>query len=1072
MSPVSPLDVSSPSRSQGAKGPIAWMCKKHVVANLLLLAFIVGGVLMSQRVTQEVLPVFDLDFVSISVSYPGASPHEVEQGILLSVEDNVRGIEGVKQVTSKAFENWGVVTIELLTGIDGNRALQDVKNAVDRITTFPENSERPVVSMGSTNMMVLSVMVHGELEPNALRGLAERVREDLLSLSDVTLVSLSGVRDYEIAIEVSDQNLRKFGLTIEEVAGRVRGTAIEIPGGSLKTEAGEILLRTQERRDYARQFKDVPVVSMPDGSVVTLGQIATIEEGFEDSDKLAFFNDEPAIRIDVYRVGSETPVTVAAAVREYTERSQRKLPEGIELTIWNDYSKSYDERVQQLLRNAALGLVLVLLLLGLFLDARLAFWVMLGIPVSILGAFLFFPMVGATINMISLFAFIVSLGIVVDDAIVVGENIFEKREEGLPYLDAAIEGTREISGSVVFAVLTNIVAFVPLLFVPGATGSAFRQIPAVVIFVFLVSLVESLFVLPSHLSKAHAPNRFFDAIAGVQKGFSRLLFGFRSRIYAPMLERAIAHRYVTFATGIAMFMLLIGAVGGGYVSFRFLPTVEADVMSVEATLPFGTPVATSNQVRQRLIDAAFEAEEATEGAKIISGTYSQIGTPARAGISPSLGGTHIVGAEIALLSEAERTIGGEEFVAAWRQATGEISGVEAIRYSATIGMQSTSPIDVEFSHDVPEILDAAAAEFAALLRGYSGVEDIDSGVAHGKAQLSFTVKPEAQSLGLTSIGLARQVRSFFYGVEALRQQRGRNEVTVRVRLPEEERRTMGTLAQLVLRTPSGGEVPFYDAVETQKGYSHRQIVRREGRRVVSVKAEVDSAISNSQKIIGSLKANELPELVRKYPGLSYSLEGEQRSRREDMGALQVGFLLALFVIYALLAIPFNSYSQPLIVMMSIPFGIIGAVIGHALLGYELSIMSLFGVVALSGVVVNDSLVLIVTANNYARGEGNSAREAVYRAALRRFRPIVLTSLTTFLGLAPMIFETSLQARFLIPMAISIGFGVLFATGIILFLVPAFYVILEDTQLFFAGWRGGDVEYEIAQVGSPPWRNSR
>ncbi len=1035
-----PTHNPEPTPSPQATGPIAWMCRNHVVSNLLMLALVVGGFMVSQRITQEVFPEFDLDMILINVPYPGASPEEVEQGIVLSIEDNVRGLNDVKKVTAYAHENAGAVAVELLSGANTNKALQDVKNAVDRITTFPEDSERPVVSLIKADRMVLSLMVHGALDERTLRDLAERVRSELLDYKGITLVRMVDTRDFEIAIEVPQRGLRSFGLTLEQIAAQVRRTAIELPGGGLKTAAGEILLRTQERRDYASEFGDIPIVSHPDGSTVTLGEVAAISDGFEDSDKEARFNGDPAIRLDVYRVGAETPVGVSATVSAYLEAKEAELPAGMGIEVWHDMSKVYEARVALLLRNASLGLVLVLILLGLFLDARLAFWVTLGIPISILGAFIFIQFTGATINMISLFAFLVTLGIVVDDAIVVGENIYEKREQGLPLMDAATEGARHIAPSIVFAVLTNIAAFMPMFFVPGVDGNLYRQIPSVVVFVFLVSLIESLVVLPSHLAIPHGPNRFFDAIGRPQRFFSHGLREFIAKIYSPFLRLAITHRYATFALGVATLMALGGAMAGGHIPFTFFPKVDSDVVTVNVTLPFGTPMSTTREVRDKLLAAAHTAAEELEDAEIIQGIYAQIGTPPGYGGDPH--GSHVLGMSVELNPPEERETGGVDFSKAWRVATGEIAGVESMSFDATAGMQGGAAIDIQLSHPERETLEIAAQELALQVSEYAGVSDIDNGVSRGKPQLSFTLRPEARSLGISSADLARQVRSSFFGVDALRQQRGRNEVKVRVRLPEEERETLSTLSQLTIQTSGGGEIPFYEAVETERGRSYTQIRRVNGQRVISVTADVDSAVASSNDIIASLKGNELHALTQKYIGLRYSLEGEKANEQENLGALSFGYMLALFGIYALIAIPFNSYLQPIIVMLSIPFGVIGAILGHALLGYQISMISIFGIIALSGVVVNDSLVLIVTANENKKA-GMSPQKAIYRAAKRRFRPILLTSLTTFFGLAPMIFETSMQARFLIPMAISIGFGVLFAAGIMLFLVPAIYMMLED-----------------------------
>jgi multidrug efflux pump subunit AcrB len=1028
-------------------GPIAWMARNHVAANLVMLIFVVGGFIASTRVKQEVMPEFATDIVLVSVPYPGASPAEVEQGIILSIEDQVRSVDGVKKVTSTARESHGSIVVELLTGADASKALQDVKNGVDSIQSFPEEAEKPVVSLIELRNQVVTLMVYGDQDEQTLRDLAEQIRDELLQRPDITLVELGAVRPLEIAIEVSQQNLRAHNLTLGRIAEEVREAAVELPAGGLKAAGGEILLRTQERRDFASEYANIPVASSPNGSRITVGDIATIKDGFEDWDFESYYNTQPAVQVNVFRVARETPQSVSASVHTYLEEIQPRLPDGIGLAVWNDSSEIYRDRMSLLLKNAFIGLCLVLLLLGLFLDPKLAFWVTLGIPISVMGAFLILPFSGASINMISLFAFIITLGIIVDDAVVVGENVYEKRQRGMPFLQAAIEGAQEIAGPVVFAVLTNIAAFLPLMFVPGVAGNFFRNIPAVTISVFIVSLIESLFILPAHLSHQDTPSRFWDLLNRPRLFFSRFLQTFIDRIYQPLVRAAISYRYATLMTGIAALILALGAVGGGHIQFSFMPRIDADIVTAQATLPFGVPLDTSRRVQQQMLEGLQVAIDTHGGPDIIRGTYTQIGAALRTGgageEAPKLSGSHLAGVQVALVPSDQRAVSSVEFSKTWRQATTHIVGLESLTFKAESGFSADGALDIQLTHRSRPILEAAAADLAEIFTGYAGVTDVDDGVSRGKPQLSLTVKPEARSLGINATDLARQLRGSFYGAEALRQQRGRNEVKVMVRLPEAERRTAHTIEQLIIRTEQGGEIPLLQAADVSYGRAYTEIRRRQGRRIMAVTADVDEEVSNANKIVAELEQNELPLLMQKYPGLNYALEGEQEWQKESLAAMGVGFIFALMTIYALLAIPFKSYMQPLIVMLSIPFGIIGAVIGHMLLGYELSLISMFGIIALAGVVINDALVLVVTANGFRDNQQMSPRDAIFHAGMRRFRPILLTSLTTFFGLMPMIFETSMQARFLIPMAISIGFGILFATGIILLIVPASYLILED-----------------------------
>ncbi len=1036
--------MESPDHTASRSGPIAWMTHHTVAANLVMLIFIIGGLIIGTDLKKEVFPEFTSDRIRVSMAYPGASPEEVEQGIILSIEDVVRGLDGVKNVTATAAEGMAFMKIELVMGVNADNVLQDVVNEIDGIQSFPELAEEPIINLEEARHQVVTVMVHGDQEEQVLRDVADRVRDELLQRPGVTLVELGSARPREIAIEVPQRHLRAYGLTLNRIAREIGEAAIELPGGGVKTPGGEVLVRTQERRDFGREFADIPLVSTPDGTTVTVGDLATIRDGFEDIDQEAYFNGQRAIEVKVFRVGKETPLSVSDSVHAYLEELRPELPDGIGAAVWEDWAVIYRDRMSLLLKNAFLGLILVLLLLGLFLDLKLAFWVTVGLPTAIIGSFLFIPFTGASINMISLFAFIITLGIIVDDAVVAGEIIYQKREQGLPLLDAAIVGAREIAGPITFAVLTNIAAFLPLFFVPGEVGIIIRQVPSIVVAVFVVSLIESLFVLPAHLAHTREPSGFWKTLDRPRQRFSQVMHAFIRERYQPFLRMAIANRWLTVAVGVALLILAVGMVAGGHVSFSFLPAIDSENITVQATLPYGVPMKQSRRVLDRLLESADAALAQRGGEAVLRGIYAQIGAPlAQRELGQSSGsvGSHMVGAQIFLVPADQRDFSGADFANTWRSAIGSIPGVEALIFRSEVGLTNNTPIDIQLSHRSRGILETAARELAERLSQYAGVLDIDDGVSLGKPQLNFRIKPEARSLGLNATDMAQQVRGAFYGVEALRQQRGRDEVKVMVRLPESERRSAFTVEHLILLTGQGGEIPLTEAADIQPGRAYTEIKRHKGHRIVAVTAEVDEQIANANSIIGAVSANELEELQQKYPGLRYSLEGEQELQRESLGILAAGFTLTLLLIYALLAIPFRSYVQPLIVMLGIPFSFIGALIGHLLLGYGLSLISIFGLVALAGVVVNDSLVLIVATNRIYDEQGVPFSEAIVQGATSRFRPIVLTSLTTFFGLAPMIFETALQARFLIPMAISLGFGILFGTAVILVIVPCVYLMI-------------------------------
>ena len=1028
-------------RKTEKRGPLAWMAGNSVAANLLMIVLLVGGLIWSTQIKQEVFPDFDLDYVNITVSYPGASPEEVEQGIILAVEEAVSGLEGIGEITSSAREGSGSVRAEMIEGYDIQKLARDIQSEVDRITSFPEETEDPRVEIASHNRQVISLVLYGDQDERILREKVEELRDTLLQDPGITQVELSGVRDLEISIEVPQDKLRSYNLTLDDVATKVRQAAVELPGGGIKTAGGEILMRMKERRDYGEQFARIPIISSSDGTQVLLEDIATVIDGFEDTDTYATYNGKPAMMIDVYRVGDQTPLSVADAVIPYVEEWRQTLPPGISIDIQSDRSDVYRQRLTMLLNNGYMGLALVLILLGLFLEARLAFWVTMGIPISFLGSILFLPHFGVSINMMSMFAFIVALGIVVDDAIVVGENIYTYREKGYSFGRAAIEGVREVAMPVTFSVLTNIVTFMPLLFVPGISGKIFKSIPIVVIIVFSVSLVESLFILPAHLGhRSEKPDRaVMTWLHKRQQQFSNRFSQLVRERYGPFLDRVLVWRYLTISVGLAILIVTLFYVKSGRMGITLMERIESDYAQAEVALPYGSAVEKTEAVQTSLIQTARKIADENGGEKLVKGIFSQIGATVN-----DTAGSHTCRVRVYLTPANERPMETGDFVKAWRREVGAFAGVETLVFKSDAGGPgSRAAMSIELSHRDLAVLEAAGAELAEAFSYFPKVKDINDGFAPGKEQVDFTIRPEGRAFGLTARDVAGQVRNSFYGSEVLRQQRGRNEVTVMVRLPEDERASEYNLEELMLRTPAGREVPLREAVTMKRGRAYTEINRRDGRRVITVTADINPP-SEASHIISALEAETLPELKRKYASLNYGFEGRQADLSDSMKSLFTGLMLAMLVVYALLAIPFKSYIQPLIIMVSIPFGIVGAIFGHLLLGYSLSVMSLFGIVALTGVVVNDSLVLIDFANRQ-RAKGKNLHDAIHTAAINRFRPILLTSLTTFGGLTPIMLETSRQARFMIPMAISLGFGVLFATLITLLLVPCFYLVVEDLK---------------------------
>ncbi|MCX7914952.1 MAG: efflux RND transporter permease subunit, partial [Verrucomicrobiae bacterium] len=946
----------------------------------------------------------------------------------------------------QAREGLAEVEIELLRGVNEQKAYQDIKQEIDRITTFPLEAEEPQVTLDVRRREVVVMQLYGNASEWVLRNLAEDVRDRLLQSPDITQVELTGGRAYEVQVEVPRETLRAYGLTLEQLAQRIRMTALELPGGRIQTEAGEILLRLRERREWASEFAELPVVTTREGGVVTLGQLATVREGFEDVDRVATYNGLPAIRLEVYRVGRQTPIGVSDAVRELLPEIRASLPPGVGLEITTDWSDVYRQRLQLLLKNAFFGLVLVMGLLGLFLEFKLAAWVMMGIPTAFLGTLLFLPMVDVSINMISMFAFIIALGIVVDDAIVAGENIYNCRQQGMDRVRAAIVGARAVAVPVAFSVLTNVVAFVPLFFVPGMFGKIWQVIPLVVITAFLISWMESLLILPAHLAhtRSQPRSRLTARLHEWQQQFAAAFDRWVQNRYGRFLEGCLRHRYVTLAVSVAVLVVVIAYVVSGRIGMILMPRVEADQAAANVKLPVGSPMTVALTARDQLVRAAERVAAEHGGERLLKGVFALVE------------GDRVE--VVAYLTDADvRPIGTAHFTRLWRERTGALVGVDSVQFAADRGGPGAgAALSVELSHRDVDVLERASRDLASRLTELPVVKDIDAGFRGGKPQLDFVVTEAGRSLGLTSQEVARQIRHAFYGAEALRQQRGRNETKVMVRLPAEERASEYDVEHLMVRVPSGADVPLVEVAEVRRGRAYTTITRRDGRRTVTVTGDVEP-LGETPRVLDWLKNTEIPALAADYPRLTFGYQGQQADLRESVQSLQTGLLLALMGIFFLLAVPFRSYVQPLIVMTSIPFGIVGAVLGHVIMGYDLSVLSLMGIIALAGVVVNAALVLIVQTNEN-RAAGMTVHDAVWRAAIRRFRPIMLTTLTTFGGLAPMIFETSRQARFMIPMALSLGYGILFATAVSLVIVPALYLILEDVK----GWRAS-----FAQIAAMP-----
>ncbi len=1048
---------------------IRWFTQNGVAANLLAGIVIVAGLFSAFNIKLELFPELDLDMVSVAVPYPGAAPEEVESGIIELIEDRIQDVEGIKKITATAGEGYGSVLVEVERGYDATEVSDKIKVRVDTIDNFPEEAEEPTVEELLIRNEVISLAAYGDADVKTLKEIAEFVRDELNVREGITQVDIKGVAEFEISINVSEISLRQYGLTFDDVVQAIRSTSIDIPGGSIKSRGGEILLRTTGKVYTGAGFEDIPVITREDGAVVRVRDLASVDDGFVDDPLITEFNGKRAVLLRIFAVGDESALDISERVHAFADKINHDLPEGIQVEAFRDFTYYLKGRLQMLIENGIYGLLLVLLILTLFLRPSLAFFVMLGIPISFLGSMLFLPALGISINLASLFGFILVLGIVVDDAIVVGESVFTQfQQHGGPGVEASVAGAKRVSIPVTFAVLTTIVAFLPILTIPGFLGKFFYPIPVVVIATLIWSLIESKLVLPYHLTLCHVGGGSRGEINWLQRQQRKIadsLENFIERRYRPTLKRAIEFRYATVAAFVAILLITGGMLGGKHLAFVFFPPVPSDYIVAKLVMPEGTPIELTTHAIEQMKDGLdrliTETKENGHGdpfdnAVITIGAQPFEGSGGPMGSSAQKSGANLAEIAVELVKRENLPAGGDiESLSApklanrWRELIGPVAGVKELSFSANAAGAVGMPIDIQLSGRNFTQLQAASEAIKAKLATYEGLFDIKDNYSSGKREIQLDIHASAEPLGLRQSDLGRQVRAAFYGVEAQRIQRGRDDIKVMVRYPADQRRSVENLEDLRIRTPDGREVPFDEVADFEITDGFSSITRIDRRRVINITADADKGVADLGLIKADLKGKKevegfLINLMADYPGIAWSFEGEAREQADIFASLQQMSLIAMFIIYALLAIPLKSYIQPVIVMIVIPFGLIGAIGGHMIMGQPMSILSVLGFVALAGVVVNDSLVLVDFINQ-EREEGTPLRKAIEEAGALRFRPIILTSLTTFAGLLPVLFETSLQAQFLIPMAISLSFGVLFATFITLLLVPAFYTILEDIR---------------------------
>jgi multidrug efflux pump subunit AcrB len=1055
------------------KRVMAAFARNTVFANIVLVMIFMAGGIAVMSMIRETFPEFSLDIITISVPFPGADPEEVEEGISQKIEEAIEGLEGVKQYTTQSSENVGTAIIEVKENYDIDDVLDRVRTNVNTISTFPVDAEKPVITELILKDPVILLYLSGDMSERRIKEWSEKIKDEIQQLPEISRVQIFGTRGYEINVEVSEERLREYGLTFNMVKDAIRRSSLNLAGGTIRTRGEEIRVRTMGRKYTGEALSSIVVLARPEGEIITLDRVATINDGFTEDPINALINGEPSVLLIIYKTKEEDALVISEAVQQFISQKQQQLPAGANIKIFYDNTDMLRSRISLLTKNGIIGLMIVFLVLWCFLNARLSFWGGMGIPISIAGALAILWAMGGTINMISLFGLIMVLGIVVDDAIIVGEAIYFHRKQGKPPLKAAVDGVSEVGMPVIAAVTTTIVAFIPLFYVGGIMGKFIAILPAVVIACLVVSLLECFILLPAHLSNLPDPNASNNNLNPLTRRLeivNRLTTSgmewFIARIYTPLLSKALYWRYISFCIAISTLLLTIGLVKGGILKFEVFPEIDGFIMTSTVEFPSGTPPDVTKQAIEQ-IDAALlrlaKHTQTSSGDPIIEDRMSLVGQTME---EIPRSGPHLGSVQAILLDSERRGVHSKDLMFKWEKEVGPIPGVKSLTFAGFGIGPPGAPIEVWLQgRDMGDIL-AAADDLMDRLRKFEGVFQIRSDFSPGKNEMRLELKPQARTLGLTVDDLARQIYAGYYGDEATRLQRGRDDIRIKVRYTADERSKISNLERVRVRTRNGHEVPLISVADISFASGYSTITRTDGMRRVAVSADVDTNKANANEIFSELSSSFFPQLKQRYPEINVALQGEQKKMRESLGTLFVGYPLAILGIFIIIATMFRSYAQPFVIMFTVPFGIIGAVLGHLLLGYDLSIMSVFGMVALTGVVVNDAIVLIERVNENI-AEGMPFFDAILSGGARRFRAIFLTSISTVGGLAPMIMETDLQAKFLIPMALSIAAGIAFATVLTLVLVPSLLTLLSDARLLVHRLRHG---YWPKRLDVEPARN--
>ncbi|MDJ0878096.1 MAG: efflux RND transporter permease subunit [Halieaceae bacterium] len=1017
---------------------IAWFVRNPIAANLLMVLIIVGGFTGVPALEKQFFPEIELNMVSVSMPYLGAGPGEVEEQICVRIEEAVHDLNGVKEIRSTAREGMGTVLVEAERGYDMQRLTAEVKTRVDAITTFPAEAERPIITELAHRRHMVSVTVAGDIGEENLKALAETLRDDLAAQPYVSVVEVISPRPYEVSVEVSEYTLRRYGLRFDDVVRAIQTSSLNLPAGTIKAETGDIRLQTRGQAYERADFENIVLVSKRDGTRVLLGDVATVIDGFEDMDVRSRLNDTPSHELQVFVTSRPNVLLTSESVARWVEEATPRLPEGVSLTMWRDQSVPFASRVETLVKNGVGGLILVFAVLVLFLRPMLAIWVCVGIAVAFLGTFFILPYTGVRLHMISLFAFLLILGIVVDDAIIVGESIHSRQTSGDLGDHGAILGAQGVVKPVMFAVISTMIFFAPMWFMPGDMADVAKSIPTVVTLALAFSLVECMLILPAHLAHMRpvkpARSGWLASLERSRERCADAMVSFAANRYRPFLERSLSRNLLTLSLFFVSLLLTLSIYAGGWIKSGFFPSVTSDWVVAQVELKEGIAFQDTLDRLQQVEAAAIRTKQAYNSRDELNREGPVIG------LINSRGRDNQIDVWMELENKDVNIAEVSEY---WREQIDDLGEVEDFTLDYTI-RDDDEPIRLVLASPSVEDLQSVAEELRATLLSYPGVYNVNDSLQAPREEIELDLKPAAENLGITLADLAQQVRRAFYGAEAQRIPRTREDVKVMVRYPEQERVSVDNLNEMRIRTPDGREVPFETVAEVRYVSGYQTIERKDRKRTLEVTAEVQEGKSSPRAVVDEILRRDLPRWRTLYPGLSMALDGELQEQQEFSAALIKYMGLSMLIIYGLMAIPFRSYWQPVLILTAIPFGIMGAIWGHIIMGREISMFSLMGVLACAGVVVNDNLVLIDRINQL-RAQGLSVLESLLQGGQDRFRPIILTSLTTFIGLLPIMSETSVQAQFLIPMVISLAFGVLFATAVTLLLVPALYLFGEQFQ---------------------------